>query len=158
MKIDNTGYRKYLENYHNFQRSNEMYSKPFTKLEYNQMAKEMRMSGSKNAPRDVASMQKSFTEREANIIGKALGMKKSDVKKFSDLEYEYEGEKKIAKTARQAAFIRAKYASGDDFDVAEAIYKSEGGIKKGQTYDEWKAEKKILLEADKKAKKINRGE
>ena len=148
------GYKKYLENYRKFQLHNKMYSMPFTMQEYNQMAKEMRTAGSKNAPRDVASMQKTFTEKEAYIIGKALGMKKREVKMYSSLEYEYKGEKMVAKTARQAAFIRAKYAEDDEeFNLAEAIYKSENTIKKTETYEEWKERQKVLQEADRKARK-----
>lgn len=147
------GYKKYLEQYHKFQKNNTMYSNPFTMREYNQMAKEIRAAGSKNAPRDIASMQRSFTEEEAYLIGKALGIKKREAKLFNSLEYEYEGEIKVAKTARQAAFIRAKLAEEDEnkFNYAAAIYKTEGTVKE-ETYEEWKEKQKALQEAERKAR------
>lgn len=148
------GYKKYIEIYRKFQKNNTMYSAPFTMREYKQMAKEIRAAGSKNAPRDVASMQRSFTENEAYLIGKALGMRKREVKLFNSLEYEYKGEIKVAKTARQAAFIRAKIAEEDEnkFNYATAIYKKNETVNE-ETYEDWKEKQKALQEAERKARK-----
>lgn len=151
---ESLSYGKYVQQ---FYKTAERYSMtendPATFYEYRQLAKEMRKAGSKNAPRDVALMQRVLTPREARIIAKRTGITSAEAKLSHGLTYIYKGEEKVAKTERQAAYLRAKYAGGNDEydDIDTAIYRDTGKIGEEETYEQWRRKMKSIEIANMKA-------
>lgn len=151
---ESLSYGKYVQNFYKIAEKNAMVEEdPLTFYEYRQLAKEMRKAGSKNAPRDVAAMQRVLTPREARVIAKRSGIKIEEAKLSHELTYTYNGEEKVAKTARQAAFLRAKYAGGNEGedDIDTAIYRDIGAVDPGETYDQWRKKMKNIEKANRKA-------
>ena len=153
---ESLSYGKYVQNFYKIAENNAMIQEdPLTFYEYRQLAKEMRKAGSKNAPRDVAYMHRVLTPREARVIAKRTGIKIEEAKLSHELTYTYKGEEKVAKTARQAAFLRAKYYEGkkkdEDFDMDTAIYRDIGKVDPGETYDQWRKKMSNIEKANRKA-------
>lgn len=167
MSKESLSYGKYVQQFYKIAEQNAMVEEdPVTFYEYQQLAKEMRKAGSKNAPRDVASMQRVLTPREARVIAKRTGIKIGEAKLSNELTYTYKGEVKVAKTARQAAYLRAKYYEDKedkkegkkkkkkkkkDFDIDTAIYRDIGKVDPGETYDQWRKKMKNIEKASRKA-------
>lgn len=154
MSKESLSYGKYVQQFYKIAERNAMVEEdPVTFYEYRQLAKEMRKAGSKNAPRDVAAMQRVLTPREAHVIAKRAGIKIEEAKLSHELTYTYNGEEKVAKSARQAAFLRAKYAEGknEDDDIDTAIYRDIGKVDPGETYDQWRKKMKNIEKANRKA-------
>lgn len=165
---ESISYGKYVQNFYKIAENNSMVQEdPLTFYEYRQLAKEMRKAGSKNAPRDVAYMQRVLTPREARVIAKRTGIKIKEAKLSHELTYTYQGEEKIAKSARQASFLKAKYyeenieeenkgkkkgkKKAEDFDMDTAIYRDIGKVDPGETYDQWRKKMRNIEKANRKA-------